>query len=85
MRRGIGSPTDAAPHFTRWAIAQLPPDVRRAGGTVHTTLDLALQRVIERRLVDRVAELRTRGLEQAGLVVLDTQTTEVRAMVGSTC
>src|SRR5262249_2038273 len=32
-------PPDAAPHFTRWVLAQLPPDVRRAGGTVHTTLD----------------------------------------------
>jgi penicillin-binding protein 1C len=77
-------PPDAAPHFTRWVLAQLPPDVRRAGGTVHTTLDLQLQRIVERRVVDRVAELRHRGLEQAGVVVLDTATTEVRAMVGST-
>jgi len=77
-------PPDAAPHFTRWVLAQLPPDIRRAGGTVHTTLDLPLQRLVERRVADRVAELRPRGLEQAGLVVLDTATTEVRAMVGST-
>lgn len=77
-------PPDAAPHFTRWVLAQLPPDVRRGGGTVHTTLDLQLQRVVERRVADRVAELRHRGLEQAGVVVLDTATTEVRAMVGST-
>jgi penicillin-binding protein 1C len=77
-------PPDAAPHFTRWVLAQLPPDVRRAGGTVHTTLDLQLQRVIERRVADRVAELRHRGLTQAAVVVLDTQATEVRAMVGST-
>ena len=77
-------PPDAAPHFVRWVLAQLPPDVRRAGGTVHTTLDLPLQRVVERRVADRVAELRHRGLEQAGVVVLDTATTEVRAMVGST-
>jgi penicillin-binding protein 1C len=77
-------PPDAAPHFTRWVLAQLPPEVRRAGGTVHTTLDLQLQRVVERRVADRVAELRHRGLEQAAVVVLDTATTEVRAMVGST-
>ena len=77
-------PPDAAPHFARWVLAQLPADVRRAGGTVHTTLDLELQRIVERRVADRVAELGRRGLEQAGLVLLDTATTEVRAMVGST-
>ncbi|TMQ12560.1 MAG: hypothetical protein E6J90_31130 [Deltaproteobacteria bacterium] len=77
-------PPDAAPHFTRWVLGQLPPDVRRAGGVVRTTLDLQLQRVIERRVGERVAELRRRGLEQAGVVVLDTATTCVRAMVGST-
>lgn len=77
-------PPDAAPHFTRWLVEQLPPEVRRAGGVVHTTLDLQLQRAVEHRLVERVADLRRRGLQQAGLVVLDTATTEVRAMVGST-
>jgi penicillin-binding protein 1C len=77
-------PRDAAPHFTRWIAAQLLPEIRRTGGTVRTTLDLQLQRVIERRVGERVADLRKRGLEQAGVVVLDTQTSEVRAMVGST-
>jgi penicillin-binding protein 1C len=77
-------PPEAAPHFTRWALAQLPADVRRAGGTVHTTLDLQLQRILERRVADRVDELRHLGLEQAGVVVLDTATTDIRAMVGST-
>jgi penicillin-binding protein 1C len=77
-------PANAAPHFVRWVVGQLPPAIRAAGGTVHTTLDLQLQRVLERRVAERVAELRGRGLGQAGLVVLDTETTEVRAMVGST-
>ncbi|HET9623617.1 MAG TPA: transglycosylase domain-containing protein [Kofleriaceae bacterium] len=77
-------PPNAAPHFVRWLVAQLPADVRRAGGTVHTTLDLALQRVVERRITERVAELAPRGLGQAGVVLLDTETTAVRAMVGST-
>ena len=76
-------PPNAAPHFVRWLVGQLPAEVRRAGGTVHTTLDLQLQRVVERRVAERVAELRPRGLEQAGVVMLDTATTEVRAMVGS--
>jgi penicillin-binding protein 1C len=81
---GRHAPANAAPHFVHWLVGQLPPDVRRAGGVVHTSLDLALQRVIERRVGERVAELSHRGLGQAGVVVLDTQTTEVRAMVGST-
>lgn len=76
--------SDAAPHFTRWVVAQLPPEIRRAGGVVRTTLDLRLQRVVERRVAERVAELGKRGLEQAGVVMLDTRTSEVRAMVGST-
>jgi len=72
-----------APHFARWILAQLPPDVRARGGTVHTTLDLRLQRVLELRVREQVAALRRRNLDQAGLVVLDTQTTEVRVMIGS--
>jgi penicillin-binding protein 1C len=57
--------------------------VRRRGGTVHTTLDLRLQRVLEARVREQIAALRGRNLDQAGVVVLDTQTTGVRAMVGS--
>ncbi len=74
---------NAAPHFVAWVVDELPPEVRAAGGTVHTTLDLRLQRVLARRVAEQVANLRSANLEQAGLVVLDTETTEVRAMVGS--
>ena len=73
----------AAPSFVAWALAQLPAEVRRAGGTVHTTLDLRLQRVLEARVAAQVAQLGDQGLAQAGMVVLDAQTTEVRALVGS--
>ena len=76
-------PHDAAPHFTRWIVDQLPAAVRRRGGTVRTTLDLRLQRVLERRVEDQVSALHRKNLDQAGVVVLDTETTEVRAMVGS--
>ena len=40
-----------------WVLAQLPADVRRAGGTVHTTLDLRLQQLLERRVAEQVAAL----------------------------
>jgi penicillin-binding protein 1C len=75
---------DRAPAFVRWAVAQLPADVRAAGGTLHATLDLRLQRVIAARVVAQVAERRAEHVEEAGVVVLDTATTGVRAMVGST-
>ncbi len=75
---------DAAPHFTRWIADQLPAEVRRAGGMLRTTLDLRLQRVLERRVGDQVMQLAHDNLRQAALVVLDTETSEVRAMIGST-
>ena len=73
-----------APAFVAWALAQLPDDVRRHGGVVHTSLDLRLQKALERRVGEQVQALARENVEQAGVVVLDTQTTEVRAMVGST-
>lgn len=77
-------PANRAPHFVAYVTAQLPPDVRRAGGTLHTTLDLQLQEILQRRVADQVSLLRRANLDQAGLVVLDAQTTEIRVMVGST-
>ena len=74
---------NAAPHFARWILDQLPANVRLRGGVVQTTLDLRLQRLLEVRVREQVAALRHRNLDQAGLVVLDTETTEVRVMIGS--
>ena len=72
-----------APHFVAFAIDQLPADVRTAGGRVSTTLDLQLQRTLQRRVSEQVAQLSHLHLQQAGLVVMDTESTGVRAMVGS--
>jgi penicillin-binding protein 1C len=72
-----------APHFVAYAVEQLPADVRTAGGRVHTTLDLQLQRTLQRRVSEQVAQLSHLHLQQAGVVVLDTESTGVRAMVGS--
>jgi penicillin-binding protein 1C len=76
-------PPSQAPHFVRWVLDELPAERRRLGGVVHTSLDLRLQRLLERRLREHVAQLEGRNLEQAGLVVLDTGTSQVLAMVGS--
>jgi penicillin-binding protein 1C len=80
---GYHAPPFLAPHFVRYAVSTLPEEVRRQGGTLRTTLDLPLQTLLERRLAEHVAALRAERLGQAGLVVLDTESGEVRAMVGS--
>jgi len=74
---------DRARHFVDWVLATLPDDVRARGGVVRTSLDLALQERLERRVADHVDELGGRNLDDAGLVVLDTASGEVLAMVGS--
>jgi len=80
---GHHRPPNRAPHFARWIRDQLPPHVRTAGGTVETTLDLELQQLLEVRVREQVAALSRRNLDQAGMVVLDTETTGVRVMIGS--
>ncbi len=83
IRVALHRPPNRAPHFTSWIAEQLTPAQRRLGGTVRTTLDLRLQELLARRVAQQVAELGERNLQHAGLVVLDTETGEVRAMVGS--
>jgi penicillin-binding protein 1C len=72
-----------AGHFVDWAIAQLPAAERRRGGELRTTLDLALQSELERAVAQHVAQLRGTGIDQAGLVVLDAQSGQLHALVGS--
>jgi penicillin-binding protein 1C len=73
----------AAPHFVRWVAGALPPDVRARGGVVRTSLDGRLQALLEQRVAEHVASMGPRNLGQAGVVVLDTATSQVLAMVGS--
>lgn len=79
----LHEPASDALHFVRHVLDQVPPAQRAAGGVVRTTLDLRLQRRLERRLAEHVAGLAGRNVDQAGVVVLDTATSEVLAMVGS--
>ncbi len=74
---------DRAPHFVDHVLAQLSPEQRAAGGRVRTTVDARLQELLEHRTAEHVATLAESGVEQAGVVVLDTQSGEVLAMVGS--
>ncbi|MCU1347391.1 MAG: pbpC [Acidobacteria bacterium] len=67
-----------APHFCDYAVRQTRGRVR-----IYTTLDPRLQRIAEQQVAARIASLRAYGIEQTAVVVIDTRTREVRAMVGS--
>ena len=73
-----------ASHFVDWVMQTLPEDVRAEGGVVTTTLDWWMQEAVAHATREHVAALRHRGVEQAGVVVLDAQTGKVLAMVGAT-
>ena len=72
-----------APHFVDWILQRLPAAVRRNGGVVTTTLDYWVQQSVENAVTEHVANLRHRGVTQAGVVVLDSQSGNVLAMVGA--
>jgi penicillin-binding protein 1C len=72
-----------APHFTEEVLRRLPEGL--APQEVRTTLDLVLQRQVEGIVGEALRRLGEGGREvdQAAVVVLETQTGEVRAWVGS--
>jgi penicillin-binding protein 1C len=72
-----------AGHFVDWVLAGLPAAQRRGGGVLETTLELSLQTELERAVAEHVASLAGRDVTEAGVLVLDTATGSVRAMVGS--
>ncbi len=72
-----------APHFVDWVLTTLPEARQKAGGLLTTTLDLGLQQRLERAVADHLHRVAPQGVTQAGVVVLDTATSEIRAMVGS--
>ena len=69
-----------APHFTSWLVARESGELR---GRVRTSLDLALQRVVEDEVRQTVFRMRDRNVRHAAAVVLDNRTGEILAWVGS--
>jgi len=69
-----------APHFVD-AIVEKYPQLR--SGVTVTTLDLDLQRIAEKFLEVQLANLAPRQVRHGAVVILDTNTGAVRAMVGS--
>lgn len=79
-RRGA----DGAPHLGARAaalVSSLPIGLRPA--TLRTTIDAALQRDVEALLAAQAPDDAVMGRMQAAAIVLDTQTSEVLAWVGS--
>jgi len=73
-----------APHFTTRVLAWVADTVALGGGSrIRTSLDVELQRELETEVRHTVDVLRDRNVEQAAAVVLDNETGEVLAWVGS--
>ena len=70
-----------AGHFCDYLLTRLPADSR---GDIKTTLDLSLQHAVESILSVHLKRLYSRGVGNGAVVVLDVQSGEVLAMVGST-
>jgi len=72
----------AAPHFVEEVLA----DARLNGSTapvLNTTLDLDLQRVLERQVKNHVEHLADRGVRNAVAMLVDTRDLGIKALVGS--
>ncbi len=68
----------AAPHFVDAVLADRPPD-----GRVDTTLDLGLQRLVERQLDRYLRQYGPRGIRNASAILVDTRDMAVKAWLGS--
>jgi len=67
-----------APHFVQGVLAG-----KTEGTEITTTLDLSLQQILARRVSDYVAQNRQRGIENAAALLIDFQSMEVLADIGS--
>jgi penicillin-binding protein 1C len=82
MRQPQQLPFDA-PHFVEQVLNEMristsiPP-------RIDTTLDLPLQRAVERQLQDYIAHTQERGVRNAAALLVDARDMSVKALVGST-
>jgi penicillin-binding protein 1C len=67
-----------APHFVQEILESRTPTTQIA-----TTLDLSLQQLLEKRVADYVAQNRDRGIVNAAALLIDFNTMEVLAQIGS--
>ena len=67
-----------APHFVQQVVA-----AEKNRDEIVTTLDLAKQQLIERRIKDYIRANRGRGIQNAAALLIDTRSMDVLAQVGS--
>ena len=67
-----------APHFVQQVVA-----AEKSRNEIVTTLDLAKQQLIERRIADYIRANRGRGIQNAAALLIDTRSMDVLAQVGS--
>lgn len=80
LRRHYGA--FAAPHFVDLLLQQHPDGSGQPAGLT-TTLDLGIQRVVERAVADRLSRLAGKNVTQAAVVVLENASGAVLALTGS--
>src|SRR5437867_5696473 len=67
-----------APHFVQQIVAN-----EKGRDEIVTTLDLAKQQLIERRIANYIQTNRNRGIQNAAALLVDTRTMDVLAQIGS--
>jgi penicillin-binding protein 1C len=67
-----------APHFVQQVLAS-----EQNRSEIVTTLDVAKQQLIERRITDYIQTNRSRGIQNAAALLVDTRTMDVLAQIGS--
>jgi len=73
----------AAPHFVEEVLADRRMQGRAAQPVLRTTLDLDLQRVLERQVMTQVEHGADRGVRNAVALLIDTRDLGIKALVGS--
>lgn len=83
---GVEVPINA-PHFVfyvrRLLEEQYGPQFATLGYSIYTTIDLELQREAQKAATDRITELVDRNIHNAAVVVMQPNTGQILAMVGS--
>lgn len=76
-----------APHFVfyvrRLLEEEYGPHFANMGLSVYTTIDLDLQRMAQEKAAERIRELEARNIHNAAVVILQPNTGQILAMVGS--
>ena len=83
LKRSAATRADSdglAPHFAQWVIEQRKPD---AGERVVTSIDADLQRFVIQTVTRRLRELSLSHVSDAAVVVLDNESGQVLAYLGS--